>query len=73
MVFRLDSRSGDPPQEGCFFAVDDVEAACAELQSDGLDREDAGYRIDEHGETSFRVFFVAAPDRLCYCVGQRQP
>ena len=34
--------------------------------------DDAGYRIDQHGETSFRVFFVIAPDGLCYCLGQRQ-
>ena len=49
-----------------------VEAAFAELRSNGLDREDPDYRIDQHGETSFRVFFVVAPDGLCYCLGQRQ-
>ena len=68
----LAENGGDPTQEGCFFEVDDVEAAFDELRSNGLDREDAGYRIDQHGETSFRVFFVVAPDGLCYCVGQRQ-
>ncbi len=69
----LAENGGDPTQEGCFFEVDDIEAAFNELQSNGLDREDAGYRIDQHGETSFRVFFVIAPDGLCYCLGQRQP
>ncbi len=68
----LAENGGDPSQEGCFFEVDDVEAAFAELRSNGLDREDPGYRIDQHGETSYRVFFVVAPDGLCYCVGQRQ-
>lgn len=68
----LAENGGDPSQEGCFFEVDDVEGAFAEMQSNGLDRQDAGYRIDRHGETSFRVFFVAAPDQLCYCLGQRQ-
>ena len=68
----LAENGGDPTKEGCFFEVDDVEAAFNELQSNGLDRDDAGYRIDQHGETSFRVFFVIAPDGLCYCLGQRQ-
>ncbi len=68
----LAENGGDPTQEGCFFEVDDVEAAFNELQSNGLDRDDAGYRIDQHGETSFRVFFVIAPDGLCYCLGQHQ-
>jgi catechol 2,3-dioxygenase-like lactoylglutathione lyase family enzyme len=68
----LAENGGDPSQEGCFFEVDDVEAAFDELQKNGLGREDAGYRVDKHGETSYRVFFVVAPDGLCYCVGQRQ-
>jgi catechol 2,3-dioxygenase-like lactoylglutathione lyase family enzyme len=69
----LAENGGDPAQEGCFFEVDDVEAAFGELRSNGLDRKDAGYRVDKHGETSYRVFFVIAPDGLCYCLGQRQP
>jgi catechol 2,3-dioxygenase-like lactoylglutathione lyase family enzyme len=68
----LSENGGDPAQEGCFFEVDDVEAAFTELRSRGLDREDAGYRVDQHGETSYRVFFVVAPDGLCYCLGERQ-
>jgi hypothetical protein len=68
----LAENGGDPTQEGCFFEVDDVESAFEELKSNGLGRDDAGYRIDQHGETSYRVFFVVAPDGLCYCIGQRQ-
>lgn len=68
----LAENGGDPAQEGCFFEVDDVEAAFEELRSHGLDREEAGYRVDQHGETSYLVFFVVAPDGLCYCLGQRQ-
>ena len=48
------------------------EAAFAELKSRGLGREEADYRTDDHGEKSYRVFFVVAPDGLCYCLGQRQ-
>jgi len=68
----LAENGGDPSQNGCFFEVDDVEEAFAELKARGLNKEDAGYRIDRHGETSWRVFFVDAPDGLCYCLGQRQ-
>ena len=69
----LTENGGDPSQEGCFFEVDDVEAAFEELRSSGLGRDDAGYRVDQHGDTPYRVFFVIAPDGLCYCIGQRQP
>lgn len=80
----LAENAGDPSQEGCFFEVDSAEAAFAELKSNGLtthptwiarksseEREEAGFRIDQHGETSFKVFFVVAPDGLCYCLGER--
>jgi lactoylglutathione lyase len=67
----LAENGGDPTQEGCFFEVDDVEAAFAELRANGLE-SDAEFRIDTYGDTSYRVFFVVAPDGLCYCLGQRE-
>lgn len=68
----LTENGGDPSQEGCFFEVDDVEAAFAELKANGLKKEKADFRIDQHGDTAWKVFFVIAPDGLCYCLGQRQ-
>ena len=81
----LAENGGDPTQEGCFFEVDNAEAAFDELKSNGLtthpswtarkspeEIEEAGFRIDQHGATSFKVFFVVAPDGLCYCLGERQ-
>ena len=68
----LAKNGGDPTQEGCFFEVDSAEAAFAELKSNGLEKEEAGFRIDQYGETSYKVFFVVAPDGLCYCLGERQ-
>ncbi|MBO0723888.1 MAG: VOC family protein [Blastocatellia bacterium] len=68
----LAENGGDSSQEGCFFEVDDVEAAFAELKSNGLDQTEAGFRIDRYGDTSWKVFFVVAPDGLCYCLGERQ-
>ncbi len=68
----LAENGGDPTQDGCFFEVDNAEAAFGELKSNGLEREEAGFRIDQYGDTSYKVFFVVAPDGLCYCLGERQ-
>jgi catechol 2,3-dioxygenase-like lactoylglutathione lyase family enzyme len=68
----LAENGGDPTQEGCFFEVDNVEAAFTELKSNGLEKEEAGFRIDHHGDTAWKVFFIVAPDGLCYCLGERQ-
>ena len=74
MTSRSDWRKNgsDATQEGCFFEVDSVEAAFAEMRANGLQRDDPGYRTDKHGDSTFRVFFVIAPDQLCpYCIGER--
>ena len=68
----LAENGGDPTQEGCFFEVDNAEAAFAELKSNGLEKEQADFRMDQHGDTSYKVFFVVAPDGLCYCLGERK-
>ena len=68
----LAENGGDPTQDGCFFEVDNVETAFAELKANGLDKEEADFRIDQHGDTAWKVFFVVAPDGLCYCLGERQ-
>ncbi len=68
----LAENGGDPTQDGCFFEVDDVGAAFAELKANGLANARADFRIDHHGNTAWKVFFVIAPDGLCYCLGQRQ-
>jgi len=67
----LAENGGDPAQEGCFFEVDDVEGARRELQDRGLTAA-SDFRVDRYGETAYRVFFVVAPDGLCYCLGERQ-
>ena len=66
----LAENGGDSTQEGAFFEVDDVEAAFAEMKANGFDKEEAGYRVDKHGDKLYRVFFIIAPDQLCYCVGE---
>jgi len=65
----LAENGGDPTQEGCFFETDDVAAAFEELK--GRQALESDFSVDKFGETSFRVFFVVAPDGLCYMIGQR--
>jgi len=67
----LAENSGDPSQEGCYFEVDNVEAAFAEIK--GKQPGDGDIEINKHGESTSRVFFVVAPDGLCYMIGQPQP
>lgn len=67
----LAENGGDPSQEGCFFEVDSAETAFAELKSHGLENPSPNFRIDKYGPKSFKVFFVVAPDGLCYCLGER--
>jgi lactoylglutathione lyase len=66
----LAENGGDPGQEGCFLEVDDVEAAFEEIKRQPAN--DSDFRIDKFDDTAFRVFFVVAPDGLCYMIGQRQ-
>lgn len=68
----LTENGGDPAQDGCFFEVDDVARAFAELQANGLGRDQADFNWQRHGGVNWKVFFVIAPDGLCYCYGERQ-
>ena len=66
----LAENGGDPTQEGCFFEVDNIEAAFAEIK--GRPPAESELRVDELGDAPYRVFFEVAPDGLCYMIGQRQ-
>jgi catechol 2,3-dioxygenase-like lactoylglutathione lyase family enzyme len=68
----LAENGGDPTQDGCFFEVDDVENAFAELKANGLTNELPEFRVQQYGSVNWKVFFVVAPDGLCYCYGERQ-
>jgi|SRR5436189_5530285 len=67
----LAENGGDPSQEGCFFEVDDVEAALAELKPKRPNISDPDLQ-KVNGQT-FKAFFVVAPDGLCYMIAQPQP
>ena len=64
---------GDSSQDGCAFEVNSVELAFAELKANGLKKELSEFSSEKHGDTSWKVFYVVAPDGLCYWLGERQP
>jgi catechol 2,3-dioxygenase-like lactoylglutathione lyase family enzyme len=55
---------GDGSQDGAAIRVSDIHAARAELEGKGVTI--GNWRVDERDGKKLQVFFVAAPDRLCY-------
>ena len=68
----LAENGGDSSQDGCAFEVDSAERAFAELKANGLKKELPEFSDEKHGDTSYKVFYVVAPDGLCYWLGERQ-
>jgi lactoylglutathione lyase len=66
----LAENGGDPTQEGCYFEVDNVDAAYAEISSKGANVSEL--KIQKNGQSTSKAFFVVAPDGLCYMIGQPQ-
>jgi lactoylglutathione lyase len=67
----LAENGGDPTQEGCFFEVDNLDAAFAEIKSRKPDV--SAPKMEKVNGRTFKAFFVVAPDGLCYMIGQPQP
>lgn len=65
---RIAENGGDPEQASVYIEVDDVDVAREELNESGA----APSPVTDmtHGSRSYRVFWVRAPDGLCYCLGQ---
>ena len=55
---------GDPTQDGAAILVSDIHRAKEELETNGV--EIGNWRVDERDGRKFQVFFVVAPDGLCY-------
>lgn len=55
---------GDASMDGAAILVTDIKQARAELKSNGVKVKN--WRIDKRDGKKFRVFFVVAPDGLCY-------
>ena len=54
----------DPSQDGAAVLVSSIGAIREEFESRGVDT--VNWRIDERDGERFQVFFVRAPDGLCY-------
>ena len=58
------ANGGDSSQDGAAIRVSDIHAARAELEGSGLTIGES--RIDQRDGKKLEVFFVVAPDGLCY-------
>ncbi|MEO5842210.1 MAG: VOC family protein [Acidimicrobiales bacterium] len=67
----LAENGGDPTQDGCAFHVKDVEALFAEFKANGLEGL-TDFRIEPRDDVPWKVFYVVAPDGLCYWFGEQQ-
>lgn len=68
---QLVENGGDPSQDGCAFHVTDVESLFAEFKSNGLEKL-SGFSTERHSDLEWKVFYVVAPDGLCYWFGESQ-
>ena len=60
---------GDAGNDGAAILVSDIERALEELERNGANTGER--RVDERDGERFEVFFVVAPDGLCYYFHQR--
>ncbi len=68
----LAENGGDPSQDGCAFHVIALELLFAEFQANGLQQQRPDFKVEQRGDGAWKVFYVAAPDGLCYWFGERQ-
>ncbi len=57
---------GDPTQDGCAFHVSNLDALFAEFQAKSLQNDQPNFDVERHGDAHRKVFYVVAPDGLCY-------
>lgn len=70
---RLAESGGDSSQDGCAFHVTNLDALYAEFEANGLEKKGQVFDTERHGDADWRVFYVVAPDGLCYWFGERCP
>lgn len=68
----LAENGGDPAQDGCAFHVTGLDALCEEFRSRGLGKGLSDFSTEQRDGSAWQVFFVVAPDGLCYWFGERQ-
>ena len=68
----LAENGGDSSQDGCAFHVKGLDSLFAEFKARGLNKKLSDFSTEQRGGAAWRVFFVVAPDGLCYWFGERQ-
>jgi hypothetical protein len=69
---RLAENGGDPSQDGCAFHVTHLEALLEEFNANGLGKKPSEIGVEHRKDGAWNVFYVVAPDGLCYWFGERQ-
>ena len=67
---RLAENGGDSSQDGCAFHVNELASLFAEFKANGLRKELSDFSVEEHDGASWQVFYIVAPDGLCYWFGE---
>ena len=70
---QINENGGDPTQNGCAFEVTDVDSVLNEFKSNGLAKELSDIGIENNESGTWRVFYIIAPDGLCFWLGEKQP
>jgi catechol 2,3-dioxygenase-like lactoylglutathione lyase family enzyme len=68
---RIAENGGDPSQDGCAFHVTGLESLFTEFKANGLEKL-SGFSTERHRDLDWKVFYVVAPDGLCYWFGERR-
>jgi catechol 2,3-dioxygenase-like lactoylglutathione lyase family enzyme len=68
----LAENGGDSTQDGCAFHVNDLDSLFAEFNANGLHKELSEFDMEQQDGVAWKVFYVVAPDGLCYWFGERQ-
>lgn len=68
----LAENGGDSTQDGCAFHVNGLESLFAQFKANGLHKELSDFSTEHRDGVAWTVFYVVAPDGLCYWFGERQ-
>lgn len=66
----LAENGGDPSQDGCAFHVTGLEALHRQFQTE-LEKPLSEVDVEQRDGVPWRVFYVVAPDGLCYWFGEQ--
>src|SRR5262245_59650380 len=68
----LAENGGDSSQDGCAFHVKNLKTLFAEFKASGLQKEISEFDTEQHDGVAWQVFYVVAPDGLCFWFGERR-